>query len=209
VVKFRVHLLVLGIFVCVLGFPGCSSNTISITLSPTTSVTINAGQTQNITATVANDHNNEGVTWSITGFGSLTDQTTTSVTYVAPVGISTESSATITATSVANTTITATLTISVNPVLAISTTSLPVATLGVPYIGVIGAIGATGTFTWTLTSGHLPAGLSLSTSTSSSISILGTPTAVGTSDFSIQTVDASGQSASASLGIIVNPPPPL
>jgi hypothetical protein len=209
VVKFRFIGLAL-VFLCGLGLAGCSSGgAITITLSPTTPPVINSGETQAITATLTNDTHNEGVTWSLTGPGTLTDQTSTTVTYVAPTGISIEASGTVTATSVANTTITAVLNITVNPVLAISTNSLPVGAVGSQYVGVIGAIGATGTFTWTITSGKLPAGLSLSQSTTSSITILGTPTTVGTSTFTIQVTDSAGASVSKTLGITINPPAPL
>lgn len=208
-VKFRVYLLLFPLL-CTLGFSGCSSKgAITITLSPTTSPVLNAGQTQAITATVANDVNNQGVTWTLSGPGSLTGQTSTSVTFVAPVDISVEATSTVTATSVASTTATATLDITVNPVLGISTSSLPVGSVGIPYVGVIGAVGATGTFTWSITKGTLPAGLSLSSSTSSSVTILGTPQTVGTSDFTIQVVDSSGSSVSRQFSITINPPPPL
>ena len=208
-VKFRVYLLCLAL-VCALSFPGCSSNgTITVTLSPSTPPAINAGQSQNITATLTHDVKNQGVTWSLSGPGSLTNEAATSVTFVAPQDISAESTSTITATSVANTTATGSVTITVDPVLGITTSSLPVGTVGTPYVGVIGAIGATGTFTWTLTKGNLPAGLSLSSSTSSAVTILGTPTTVGTSDFTIQVVDSGGDSVSRPFSITINPPPPL
>lgn len=208
-VKFRVHWLCLALL-CALSFPGCSSNgPITITLSPSTPPVINAGQSQVITATLVNDINNQGVTWSLSGPGNLTTETATSVTFVAPVGISISTSSTITATSVANTTVTASVIITVNAVLAISTSSLPVGTVGAPYTGVIGATGAIGTFTWNLTSGHLPAGLSLSSSTSAAVTILGTPTTIGTSTFTIQVVDSAGSSVSRTLSITINPPLPL
>jgi large repetitive protein len=209
VVKFRVCLFFLALL-SVLSVPGCSSNgTIQITLSPTTPPVINAGQSQAITASLTNDVHSQGVTWSLTGPGSLIDQTSTSVTFIAPVGISIETTSTVTATSVASTTVTATLNITVNPVLGISTSSLPVGTVNVPYVGVIGAVGATGTFTWNLISGNLPPGLSLSSSSTSSVTILGTPNTVGTSKFTIQVVDSAGSSVSRTFSITINPPPPL
>jgi len=209
VVKFRVCLFFLALL-SVLSVPGCSSNgTIQITLSPTTPPVINAGQSQAITASLTNDVHSQGVTWSLTGPGSLIDQTSTSVTFIAPVDISIETTSTVTATSVASTTVTATLNITVNPVLGISTSSLPVGTVNVPYVGVIGAVGATGTFTWNLISGNLPPGLSLSSSSTSSVTILGTPNTVGTSKFTIQVVDSAGSSVSRTFSITINPPPPL
>lgn len=193
--KFRIHGLV-GILVCVLGLPSCSSkSSLTITLTPDTTQTINQGETLNITATVANDSTSGGVTWSLSGVGSLSGATNTSVTYVAPNVLSTSTSATITATSVAKTTVTATLTIDVSAVLTITSTSLPIATLGQPYIGVISADGGTAPFAWTLT-GDLPPGLALSSSTSSSITISGTPTALGAYPFSIGVTDSADGSAS-------------
>lgn len=70
---------------------------LTITLSPDTTQTINEGETKTITAMVANDSTNGGVTWSLSGVGSLSDATTTSVTYVAPNVVSTDTSVTITA----------------------------------------------------------------------------------------------------------------
>lgn len=208
-VKFRVHLLCLALFFA-LSLAGCSSsNPIVITLSPLTPPVINAGQSQTITASLANDINNQGVTWSLTGPGTLTDYSSTSVTFVGPTDISIATTSTVTATSVASTTVTATLNITVNPVLAISTTSLPVGTVNTSYIGIVSAVGAVGSFTWSLTNGNLPAGLSLSQSTNSSVTIVGTPTTIGTSDFTIQVVDSSGVSVSRALSIKINPPPPL
>lgn len=208
-VKFRVCLFFLALL-SVLSFSGCSSNgAIQITLSPTTPPVINAGQTQAITASLTNDTHSQGVTWSLTGPGGLIDETSTSVTFIAPVDISIETTSTVTATSVASTTVTATLNITVNPVLGISTASLPVGTVNVPYVGVIGAVGATGTFTWNVISGNLPPGLSLSSSSTSSVTILGTPNTVGTSKFTIQVVDSAGSSVSREFSITINPPPPL
>jgi large repetitive protein len=211
--KFRLRvLLALAGLACALAWSGCSSNSaLSITLTPaaTSTITINQGQLQAIAAAVANDPSNEGVTWSLSGGGTLINPTKTSVTYQAPASLTADTTASVTATSVANTSITAGLSITVDSVLTITTTSLPVGALGVPYFGVVNAGGATGTFTWAQTSGTLPAGLSLSSSTSDSIVISGTPTALGTSTFTLQITDSSGTVASQSLSITINPAPPL
>src|SRR5579863_7122323 len=76
---------------------------------------LNPGQASTITATVANDPSNKGVTWSFTpsGFGALSSQTATSVVYTAPTSVPTATAVTITATSVASSTVMATLQISV------------------------------------------------------------------------------------------------
>ncbi|MGO9647906.1 MAG: beta strand repeat-containing protein [Terriglobales bacterium] len=211
--KFRLRgLLAVTGLACALAWSGCSSNSaLTITLTPasTSAVTINQGQLQAIAAAVANDPSNEGVTWSLSGGGTLVNPTKTSVTYQAPASLAADTTASVTATSVANTSITAALSITVDSVLSITTTSLPVGALGVPYFGVVDAGGATGTFTWVQTSGNLPAGLTLSSSTADSIVISGTPTALGTSTFTLQVTDSSGTVASQSLSITINPAPPL
>ena len=207
--KFRV-LFVFGVLICTLFLPGCSGKSaITITLSPTTAITINQGQTAVITATVANDSTNSGVTWSLGSgaMGTLSQQTKTSVTYVAPSTLATNITDTVTATSVANTGITSSQSVTVDAQLTIATNSLPVGTIGTPYFGVITATGATGTFAWALTSGSLPAGLTLSASTTNAITISGTPTAVGQSKFTIEVT--VGTSVSQNLSITINPPPPL
>jgi hypothetical protein len=203
-------LLALGILVCALVFAGCSgSNTIAVTLS-TPETSLNPGQTATITATLTNDTNNQGVTWSLTGVGALSGNTTTSVVYTAPTSISVSTTATITATSVANTTITATQSVTLNAVLTITTTSLPAGILGVPYDSFVNAAGAPAPFTWTVISGSLPPGLTfLPTSTSTSAEITGTPTVLGTSNFTVQVTDSSDASVTQALSITVNRPPPL
>jgi hypothetical protein len=212
VTKFRVvPLFTWVVLICTVGLPGCSGKgTVTVTLSPTTAPTINQGQTQIITAAVANDSTDSGVTWSLGAgeVGTLINSTKTSVTYQAPPTLSVNTTVTITATSIANTTATASQSITVDALLAIATGSLPFATKGVAYFGVVSATGSVGPFTWALSAGTLPAGLSLSSSTTDSVTISGTPAAVGTSKFTIE-VTAGGTSVSESLSIAVNPPPPL
>lgn len=201
----------LGILVWAVFFAGCSGNgSLSITLTPASGQTLNPGQTVTITAAVANDTNNQGVTWSLTGPGSLSGNTTTSVVFTAPANVSTTTTATITATSVANSTITATESITVNAVLTITTGSLPAGILLVPYNAFVNASGATPPLTWTVVSGSLPAGLTfLSTSTSTSAQITGTPTILQTSSFTVQVSDTSGATVTQALSITINKPPPL
>jgi hypothetical protein len=210
--KLRVaSLFALGILVWAVLFAGCSgSNSLTVTLTPASGQTLNPGQAVTIVAAVANDTNNQGVSWSLSGPGLLSSNTTTSVVYTAPSSVSTATTATITATSIANTSITATESVTLNAVLTITTTSLPAGTLNVPYNAFINAAGATGTFTWTVTKGGLPAGLTfLTTSTSSSAEITGTPTLLQTSNFTVQVTDSSGSTVTQALSITINRPPPL
>jgi len=211
--QFRVLLpLALATLACVSFGTGCSSSSsITITLTPSTTQTVDPGAQLQITATVANDSSNKGVTWSLTGPGTLSGQTTTAVTYTAPTVATSNSTATLTATSNANTSVTATLTITVNTaILGITPTSLPAATIGAPYTVYVSAIGgASGTFTWSITSGTLPPGLTMSPSTTSTVTISGTPTTAGTSDFTMEVVDSASNTASQALGIVVSKPGPL
>jgi FtsP/CotA-like multicopper oxidase with cupredoxin domain len=80
--------------------------------------------------------------------------------------------------------------------LTITTTSpLPGGTTGVAYGRTIGVSGGVSPYTWALTLGSLPPGLTLNTSTGV---ISGTPTTVGTFNFTIRATDSQGVPATAS-----------
>ena len=69
----------------------------------------------------------------------------------------------------------------------ITTTSLPSATVGVAYSAQIQTAGAEGQPAWTLNSGTLPPGLSLTSNSDGTIGIInGTPTTVGTYPFQVE-----------------------
>lgn len=89
-----------------------------------------------------------------------------------------------------------TLTITpVNPPLAITTASpLPEGTVGSAYSATILATGGTGTRSWTVAGGTLPAGLMLDSSTGV---ISGTPTRSGTSTFTVRVQDSGSPQQSA------------
>ena len=91
------------------------SSAISISLSPAAPQTLNQGQQLAINAVLTNDTSNKGVTWSWRGVGSLSSQTSTSATYVAPNSVASNSAVTVTATSVADSKATASLEITVFP----------------------------------------------------------------------------------------------
>jgi hypothetical protein len=84
------------------------------------------------------------------------------------------------------------------PALSITTSSLPMATVGATYSTTLSASGGSGTKTWTVTAGSLPAGLSLSANGV----VSGTPTAQGTASFTAN-VSAGGASSQRqfSLGV--------
>jgi lysophospholipase L1-like esterase len=98
-----------------------------------------------------------------------------------------------------------TMTVAAGPPLAITTTTLPAATQGVYYVSTVATSGGVAPLTWSVSSGSLPAGLSLDNSGD----ISGTPTGSGTSTFTIQATDSSTptpQTASQSYTLTVTAP---
>ncbi|WP_175529087.1 beta strand repeat-containing protein [Granulicella pectinivorans] len=84
---------------------------------------------------------------------------------------------------------------------ALSLTGNPTAgTVGTAYSTAFQAAGGTGPYTYSLTSGALPSGLSLSASTGV---VSGTPTAAGTSGFTVQAQDSTGAKASGTYSIVI------
>jgi hypothetical protein len=98
-------------------------------------------------------------------------------------------------------------TIVINGTLHVTTSSLPNAAQGVLYSATLAAGGGMSPYSWTITQGSLPAGFSLNASTGV---ISGTATTSGTSNFTVQASDGErpAMTASASLSVTVNPPPP-
>jgi hypothetical protein len=90
----------------------------------------------------------------------------------------------------------------VNATLSMTTTSLPNGTVGTSYSQTLQSSGGTPPVSWSVTVGTLPAGLSLNSSTGV---ISGTPSAAGTSSFTIQVADSSSpkQTATKALSIAV------
>jgi Putative Ig domain len=83
---------------------------------------------------------------------------------------------------------------------AITTTSLSNGTMGTAYSQTLTASGGTAPYTWAITSGTLPAGLTMSTTGV----ISGTPTTSGTSSFTIKVTDSASATATQSLTVAVN-----
>jgi hypothetical protein len=102
--------------------------------------------------------------------------------------------------------ITRTFTQPVIQTLVILTNSLPNGTVGVNYGQALQAAGGQGLLTWSLApgSGPLPAGLNLD---SRGGNIFGTPTAAGTSTFSIETTDGQQVSQPQQLSLTIAPVP--
>lgn len=107
---------------------------------------------------------------------------------------------------VQSTQISLSLTINAAPaVLAITTTSLPAGHVGQPYSKAIQAVGGTPPLFWSITSGSLPQNLDFNLQTGL---VSGTPTAVGTSTFTVRVVDTTGQADTQSFSILINPSTP-
>ena len=93
------------------------------------------------------------------------------------------------------------LSITINASPSISTSSLPNGTVGVAYSQTLAATGGTTPYTWTIASGTLPAGLSLS----SSGIISGTPTtAGGPTSITFKVTDSTSATATKALSITIN-----
>ncbi len=94
---------------------------------------------------------------------------------------------------------------------AIASSPLTGGEIGVAYVGAPSVSGGTSPYTWSLTSGSLPAGLTLNTATGA---VTGTPTASGTSTFTLEVTDADAQhgTQAESMHIVAAPTvtsPPL
>ena len=85
------------------------------------------------------------------------------------------------------------------PPLAVTTTSVPDATVNTLYSTTLAASNGTTPYSWTVSAGTLPAGLSLS----SSGALSGTPTTVGSVSFTVQVRDASNKTATKALSLRV------
>lgn len=92
------------------------------------------------------------------------------------------------------------LSILVVAALQITTSSLSSGTVGTSYSAQLNAAGGSTPYAWSIASGALPSGLSLS----SSGAISGTPDTSGTSSFTAEVKDSSGSTAQKGLSIGVN-----
>jgi hypothetical protein len=112
------------------------------------------------------------------------------------------SSFTVQVNDIDNVTATASLSMVTYAPLAISTTSLPNGYVGSVYNQILAVTGGKSPFIWSISSGTLPAGLSLNSSTGA---ITGTPTTAGSgSTINFQAKDANNRVVSVSLTINVN-----
>lgn len=90
------------------------------------------------------------------------------------------------------------------PAVEITTSSIPQATRAVALSQMLSASGGKPPYTWAVTAGALPAGLSLAAATGV---ISGIPTTTGMFNFSVTATDADSHTASRALSLTVVPPP--
>ncbi len=88
------------------------------------------------------------------------------------------------------------------PSLSITTASpLPAGTAGVPYSLSLAASGGQPPYSWAVTAGALPPGLALAAATGA---ISGTPTAAGSSTFTVQVTDSASQKATQQFSVAIS-----
>ena len=91
--------------------------------------------------------------------------------------------------------------VTINPAITLSPATLPNGTSGTPYSRTVSASGGTGTFTYSVSAGSLGAGLALNAATGV---ISGTPTTVGTRNFTIRATDGNATFGSQAYSITIN-----
>jgi Putative Ig domain len=213
--KFRFPLLALLALPLAAGCGGGGITAVGITPTlntiyvPGQAIVLDGGQSLGITAAVVNDATRAGGAITLTGPGTLSQPTPTTVssstqyslTYTAPSNATAGATATITITSNAYTSQTASIAITLNPALAIATPTLPNGTAGVAYTATLAGTGGTPAYKWTLASGTLPVGLTLG---SANGVLSGTPNVAGTYNFTIALSDVSTLTATVTQAYTVN-----
>jgi hypothetical protein len=131
----------------------------------------------------------------------LTLNTSTGVVSGTPTGTGT-SSFTIEVTDSLSNTATAPCSIVIGAALGISCNTPTTGNVGTAYSHNFPASGGTSPYTWSITSGSLPTGLTLNTSTGT---VSGTPTVITTSSFTIKVTDSVSSVASTPCSIVINP----
>jgi hypothetical protein len=184
---------------------GCLSDgvgTTEVQLTPSCVQRLEQGQPIPISASVFPDAQKQGVNWSLSGAGTLSGETDTSVVYQAPTDTTMPTNVRVTATAKADPSKTASLALLLVGPLQISTTSGHLAgrSAGEPIEPVyLKAEGGVPPYAWSIPEGSLPPGLSLSATGT----IAGIATSSGTSSFTVQVKDADNYAAKAELKMVV------
>jgi len=168
---------------------------VSVSVTPGSSV-LKPSQGQQLSATVTGS-TNTAVTWSLAPtMGTIS----ASGMYTAPATLSASQTVVVKATSVADPTKAATSSMTLMPALAITTGTIPGGTAGLSYTTTLVATGGSSPYNWTISSGALPTGLTLATSTGV---ISGTPQAAGSFSFVARVADSAGNQATQAYTLSV------
>ena len=125
------------------------------------------------------------------GTGAITGTPTTAAT----------SNFTITATDGLGATGSQAYAVTINAAITVNPATLPNGTVGVAYSQTVSATGGNGSYTFSVSAGSLPAGLSLNAATGA---ITGTPTAAATSNFTITATDGLGATGARAYSVTIN-----
>ncbi|MGL6462909.1 autotransporter domain-containing protein, partial [Aeromonas hydrophila] len=126
----------------------------------------------------------------------------TSITYTPTAGFSGADSFTYTATNASGTSSPATVTITVSPPsISLSPTTLSNGTVGTSYSAALTASGGSAPYSYAITAGALPEGLSLN---AASGLISGTPSTAGTTELAITVTDANGATSLQNFSITIS-----
>jgi hypothetical protein len=189
---------------------------LSLTIIPPISVSASASSANvdgsdsvTLTATVANDSSNAGVTWTAPAVGSLSSTTAASPTYTAPTATSSAQSVTLTATSVSDSTKSKSVTLTIPAAPTILTGSLPLFVPGAATSTTLVGSGGIAPYTWKLTGGTLPTGVSLNTTTGVISAAAGSTTVTPATSLTFQLTDSgtpTALTATAKLSLTINAP---
>ncbi len=204
----------LALLILILAIAGCSSvpgaqqtgnssnsttstlKNAALTVSPANAV-VSSGSTLQFTASFANTVNT-GVIWT-----ASTGAISPNGLFTAPT-VTSARSVNVTATNAVDRSLAATVAIMVQSpsgpsAVSIEKSALGIAIMGSPYSESLVATGGVAPYQWTLASGVLPSGVTLS----SGGSLSGTPSQLGTFSFVIQASDSSNHQATQSFSLLV------
>jgi uncharacterized protein YhjY with autotransporter beta-barrel domain len=195
------------------GFTGSRAYTVSVSAAPTLSITPASlpGGLQNLAYTTQN----------ITAAGGTGPYTYTVSTGALPAGLTLTNAGVLSGTPTAagsfSFTVTATdantyavnrvytLVVTAQPTIVVGPVTLPDALQDIGYSQVVSASGGTAPYSYAVTSGSLPSGLTLA----SNGTLSGTPTAAGTFNFTVTATDANTYTGSRAYTLVVTPAPTI
>lgn len=171
-------------------------NPVSVNVSPT-SKSLDAGQSQQFSATVSGSTNG-AVRWTVNpAAGSVSS----SGLYTAPASVGSAQNVSILATSVASPDASGAASVTVFPAVSVATIGLPGAVAGAAFSAGLTASGGLAPYTWRLSAGSTPSGIALSNAGV----LTGLPSQTGTFSFTVAVSDANGGAASKPFSLTVSP----